>query len=67
MYILHIYIYIFFFAELIESTMYMYQATKDEMFLDFGKSFLTSIETTAKTKCGYASVSFSIMYTFVPY
>ena len=39
----------------------MYQATKDDMFLDFGESFLQAIETTAKTKCGYASVSYAMI------
>ncbi|KAK2181936.1 hypothetical protein NP493_376g04020 [Ridgeia piscesae] len=42
--------------ELIESTMYLYQATKDPFLLEVGIDILESIEHSAKTKCGYASV-----------
>nr|XP_053642208.1 ER degradation-enhancing alpha-mannosidase-like protein 2 isoform X2 [Cherax quadricarinatus] len=42
--------------ELIESLMYLYQATKDDTFLEMGADILTSIQHTAKTECGYATV-----------
>jgi hypothetical protein len=43
--------------ELIESTMYLYQATKDPYFLEVGRDILHSIETSCRTECGYATVS----------
>ncbi|XP_071785440.1 ER degradation-enhancing alpha-mannosidase-like protein 2 [Asterias amurensis] len=42
--------------ELIESVMYLYQATKDPYLLEVGRDILTSIETSAWTPCGYTSV-----------
>ena len=48
---------LFDFVELIESTMYLYQATKDPFLLEVGVDILESIDHSAKTKCGYASVS----------
>lgn len=36
--------------------MYLYQATKDPYFMEIGRDILQSIETSAKTECGYASV-----------
>ncbi|XP_038069727.1 ER degradation-enhancing alpha-mannosidase-like protein 2 [Patiria miniata] len=42
--------------ELIESVMVLYQATKDPYLLEVGRDILTSIETSAWTPCGYASV-----------
>ncbi|XP_028392364.1 ER degradation-enhancing alpha-mannosidase-like protein 2 [Dendronephthya gigantea] len=42
--------------ELIESTMYLYQATKDPYFLEVGRDILHSIETSCRTECGYATV-----------
>ena len=49
-------LFLFWFAEFVESAMYLYQATKDPMLLQMGRDVLTSIETT-KTECGYTSVS----------
>lgn len=46
-----------FVSELIESAMYLYQATKDSYFLEIGRDVLESIENSAKTPCGYATVS----------
>lgn len=43
--------------ELIESTMYLYRSTKDPFLLDIGMDILRSIQHSAKTKCGYATVS----------
>lgn len=43
--------------ELIESAMYLYRATKDPYFLEVGRDMLESIETSARTPCGYATVS----------
>lgn len=44
-------------AEFIESVMYLYQATKDPHFLEIGVDVLTSLEHSARTECGYATVS----------
>lgn len=43
-------------TEFIESVMYLYQATKDPHFLQIGVDVLTSIEYSARTECGYATV-----------
>lgn len=45
------------FSELIESIMYLYYATKDQHLLEIGVDILESIEHSAKTDCGYATVS----------
>lgn len=42
--------------ELIESSMYLYQATKDPYLLQIGIDMLESIEQVTKTRCGYATV-----------
>lgn len=42
--------------ELIESVMYLYRATGDPYLLEVGEDILTSIEYSAKTNCGYASI-----------
>ncbi|XP_054268962.1 ER degradation-enhancing alpha-mannosidase-like protein 2 [Macrosteles quadrilineatus] len=42
--------------ELIESTMYLYRATKDPFLLDVGLDILRSIQHSSRTKCGYATV-----------
>lgn len=42
--------------ELIESAMYMYQATKETLFLDIGVAILTSIEHSAKVPCGFSTI-----------
>eukprot|EP00112_Aurelia_sp_Birch-Aquarium-sp1_P000773 Seg1075.8 transcript_id=Seg1075.8/GoldUCD/mRNA.D3Y31 product="ER degradation-enhancing alpha-mannosidase-like protein 2" protein_id=Seg1075.8/GoldUCD/D3Y31 len=42
--------------ELIESTMYLYQATKDPYYLEVGRDILESIERHTKTPCGYATI-----------
>ncbi|XP_031560512.1 ER degradation-enhancing alpha-mannosidase-like protein 2 isoform X2 [Actinia tenebrosa] len=42
--------------ELIESAMYLYQATKDSYFLEIGRDVWESIENSAKTPCGYATI-----------
>ena len=47
-------------AELIESAMYLYRATKDPYFLEVGRDMLESIETSARTPCGYATVSTAV-------
>ena len=47
--------------ELIESTMYLYQATKDPYFLEVGRDILHSIETSCRTDCGYATVSCEVL------
>lgn len=50
-------IWIFLSTELIESTVYLYQATKDPYLLEIGIDILESIEHSTRTKCGYATVS----------
>ena len=44
-------------AELIESCMYLYQATKDPFLLQVAVEILESIEHSTRTACGYATVS----------
>ena len=44
-------------SELIESTMYLYRATKDPYLLQIGIDIFESIEQNCRTKCGYATVS----------
>jgi len=42
--------------ELIESVMYLYRATKDPYLLTVGEDMLQSIQYSARTECGYATV-----------
>ncbi|XP_041786714.1 uncharacterized protein LOC121601997 [Anopheles merus] len=42
--------------ELIESVMYLYRATSDPFLLQVGENILESIEHSAKTPCGYATI-----------
>lgn len=42
--------------ELIESAMYLYRATEDPYFLEVGRDMLESIESSARTPCGYATI-----------
>ncbi|KAG4068777.1 hypothetical protein HA402_002468 [Bradysia odoriphaga] len=42
--------------ELIESVMYLYRATKDPYLLEVGEDILRSIQHSAKTPCGYATI-----------
>lgn len=42
--------------EFIESTVYLYQATKDPVLLEIGAEFLVAINKTARTECGFATV-----------
>ncbi|KAK3886809.1 hypothetical protein Pcinc_009034 [Petrolisthes cinctipes] len=42
--------------ELVESLMYLYQATRDPTFLSMGADIVASIQHSAKTQCGYATV-----------
>ena len=42
--------------ELIESVMYLYRATGDPYLLEVGEDFLKSIQYSAKTACGYATI-----------
>ncbi|XP_034140686.1 ER degradation-enhancing alpha-mannosidase-like protein 2 isoform X2 [Drosophila guanche] len=42
--------------ELIESTMYLYRSTKNEYLLELGERVLETLEFSAKTKCGYATI-----------
>lgn len=50
--------------ELIESAMLLYRATKDPFLLEIGEDVLRSIKHSAKTDCGYATVSF-LIFDFV--
>lgn len=42
--------------ELIESVMYLYRATGDPYLLEVGEDILRSIQHSAKTPCGYATI-----------
>eukprot|EP00736_Rhodelphis_marinus_P013413 Rmarinus@m.26881 len=43
--------------ELIESTMYLHQVTKDDFYLHFGESVLRSFQELSRVKCGYSGLS----------
>lgn len=49
---------IFNLVELIESVMYLYRATGDSYLLEIGEDMLRSIQHSAKTSCGFATVRF---------
>ncbi|KAJ2082833.1 hypothetical protein H4R24_001291 [Coemansia sp. RSA 988] len=42
--------------EFIESTYYLYRATKDPFYLDVGEMILTDLNTLMRTSCGYTSI-----------
>lgn len=42
--------------ELVESAMYLYRATKDPYLIEIGEDMLRSIQYSARTTCGYATV-----------
>ncbi|KAG1678328.1 ER degradation-enhancing alpha-mannosidase-like protein 2 [Nymphon striatum] len=42
--------------ELVESAFYLHRATKDPFFLQIGMDIVESIEHSAKTPCGYATI-----------
>lgn len=42
--------------ELVESVMYLYRATRDPRLLEIGVDILESIQHSAKTNCGYATI-----------
>ncbi|EDV95256.1 ER degradation-enhancing alpha-mannosidase-like protein 2 [Drosophila grimshawi] len=42
--------------ELIESAMYLYRSTKNQYLLELGEHMLETIEFSAKTRCGYATI-----------
>ena len=44
-------------AELVESAMYLYKATGDSHMLHIGASVIDSLDSIAKTDCGYAVVN----------
>lgn len=48
--------------ELIESVMYLYRATGDPYLLGIGEDMLRSIQTSAKTECGYSTVHTNFMF-----
>lgn len=50
-------VFFFFFAELIESAMYLYRATRDPILLELGRDAVESIEKISKVDCGFATVS----------
>ncbi|UMM34745.1 hypothetical protein L5515_007683 [Caenorhabditis briggsae] len=43
--------------EMVESLMYLYRATKDETWLELGAEIVDAIESSARTKCGYATIN----------
>lgn len=51
----------FFSAELIESAMYLYRATRDPTLLELGRDAVESIEKISKVDCGFATVSVNSM------
>lgn len=47
--------------ELIESVMYLYRATGDSYLLEIGEDMLRSIQYSAKTSCGFATVRWVVV------
>ncbi|CAD6199695.1 unnamed protein product [Caenorhabditis auriculariae] len=43
--------------EMAESLMYLYRTTGDSKWLELGAEMIDAIETSAKTKCGYATIN----------
>lgn len=43
--------------EFIESTLFLYQATKDPMYLQIGKEILRNLQQFTRTPCGFASIT----------
>ncbi|CAH8856419.1 unnamed protein product [Trichobilharzia szidati] len=43
--------------ELIESILHVYRATRDPALIDMGVDILTSIEVSARTSCGFATIA----------
>ena len=41
----------------IESAYYLYKATKDNYYLEFGKKFLYNLQNNSRVNCGYASIA----------
>lgn len=57
---------LFFSIELIESILYVYRATRDPALIDMGVDILTSIEVSARTPCGFATVNiFVFIYCYI--
>lgn len=48
--------------ELIESIMYLYRETRDPILLQMGEDILRSIQHSARTPCGYATVIHFVIY-----
>lgn len=44
-------------SELVEATWYLYQATGNPLLLEFGRCMVDSINSIARTPCGFATVS----------
>lgn len=42
--------------EFIESTYFLYSATKDPLYLDVGEQLVQSLETYSRVECGYAAL-----------
>ena len=43
--------------ELVESLMYLYRSTRNPTLIEMGRHLLRSIQHSARTRCGYATVS----------
>ncbi|KJE96382.1 Edem2-PA, variant 1 [Capsaspora owczarzaki ATCC 30864] len=43
--------------EFIESTYYLYRATKDPLYLEIGRQVLEKIKSTARVNCGWAAIA----------
>ena len=51
--------------ELAESLYYLYSATKDPVYLQYGKELINSIESYSKTECGFATIENLNTFPFV--
>uniref|UniRef100_A0A8R1DP77 alpha-1,2-Mannosidase n=1 Tax=Caenorhabditis japonica TaxID=281687 RepID=A0A8R1DP77_CAEJA len=43
--------------EMVESLMYLYRATRDDIWLELGAEMIDAVEASARTKCGYATIN----------
>ena len=50
--------------DLVESAMYLYRATNDPFLINLGEDILESIEFSAKTPCGYATVKVTLFKSY---
>ena len=53
--------------EFVESTYFLYRATKDPYYLEAGEKVLRSLQKHARVICGYASIKVVLIYSYIVY